>query len=274
MTRHSVAVLVAVLILGLAATGSADLVLDPLTGDGALEARYDTDVFDPNRTSPELQITGFGSVENSGGVAVFSNSQFILDIMFLDAYTNESKRSFDDLFLTAAFQPGGAAFDKIRFFDPDDTSDYTDILFSSFVDSQDFGLPVPPDTTIRGMANGAADFLSLNGALMGGVDLGVGIQRDSSATLPPTVSVGVQVFAADPNSQVRFDTFGLKNMNSFGWIVRGNNPNSGAGGTTPMCTPPPPNPAVPEPATALLFAVGVAALHRAKRRRRLSHNAS
>lgn len=276
MKKRPFAVVAAALVLGLAATGSADLVLDPLAGNNALENYYGTDPFDPNYTSPQLQITGSGSVENTGGVAVFDHTEFTLDIQFLGAYTNESKRSFEDLFLTAAFQPGGASFDRIRFFDPDEPSHFYDLSFSSFIDSQDFGLPFPPDTTIRGMSVGEADFLSLDGALMGGVELGVGLERDGQATVPPTVSVGVQIFAPDPGSKVRFDVFGLNDTSSHGWLVKGNNPNSGSGGVVPSCPslPPPPPPAIPEPATALIFLSGAAALTVIRRRRRMSHSAS
>jgi len=252
----------ALVLMGVAPRASADLVLDPLTGAGALQAQFDTDPFSPNRTSPQLQLTGEGAVENTGGCAVFSDEIFTLDIQFLAAYDNERKRSFEDLVITAAFQPGGAAFEKLRFFDPTDPSHHTDILLGSFVDSTVFGLPFPPDDTIRGMANGEADYLSLNGALMAGVDLGVGLERDRHATLPPTVNVGVQVFVPDPESKIRFDVFGLKHRSP--WVVYGNNPNSGSGGLT---TDGNGGGVVPEPVSAVVFGAGLACLHFVRRRR-------
>ena len=243
-----------------AAVASADLVLEPVTGADGIEDYYDNDVFSPNQTRPELQISGSGSVENSGGVAVFDTTEFTLDIQFLSDYRNERKRDFDTLMLTAAFQPGGAAFDKIRVYDPADPSQFLDFHYDSFVDAELLGLPMPPENVIRGMGTGEADFLSLNGALLAGVDLGVGLERDQSATSPPTVSVGVQVFAPEPESKIRFDVFGLRRNSP--WVVYGNNPNSGSGGVTTDG-----GSVVPEPATGSVVLAGAAALTWWRRRR-------
>lgn len=268
MKIQTVAILaIAAMLVGASASG--DLVLDPISGVNGLESYFGRDIFEPNYTSPQLQITGRGSLENAGGAAIWREPEFILDIQFLGAYTNENKRSFDDLFVTAAFQPGDAAFERIRFFDPLDDTEYTELSFDEFVQSTALGLPFPPDDTIHGIANGEAGFLSLDGALMGGVDLGVGLQRDRRADVPPTVSVGVQVFCVDPTSKIRFDVFGLQNTSDYGWVVKGNNPNSGSAGTEPFGStlPPPPEAVVPEPATATLVLVGAGALTWWRRRR-------
>ena len=262
--RHLLTIAAAALALSLGPFALGDLVA--ITGEGALVDYFGSDPFVPNETAPELQITGEGSVENTGGVAVFDDSAFTLDILFLNSYDNESKISFDDLMVTAAFQPGGASFQAIRFYDPNDADDFVELPFSLFIDSMDFGLPRPAEDTIRGMGTGEADFLSLNGALMGAVDLGVGLERDCDATLPSTASVGIQVVEPAPGSKIRFDVFGLNHHSP--WIVEGNNPNSGSGGMTTTCTPPPPSDVIPEPASICLLGAAVAVLHVSRRRRK------
>jgi len=252
------------LVCSLAGTGSvacADGAFEPLVGEGALESHFGTDPFDPNNTQPELAITGQGAVPNSGGVDIFSTNAFTLDIGFLDgAYTNTKKKSFDNLFLTVAFSPDGGLFDSIRFFDPGDPSDYLEFAPSQFVDSQLFGLPFPPGG-IQGIANGAGDFLSLNGALMAGIDLNASLLRDNKATEPPAVHVGVEVVnpVGGQGSRIRFDVFGLKNGAS--WNVVGNNPNSGAAGYSDGRS-------APEPASLTLLTAGAVLLGLRRRRQR------
>lgn len=241
-----------------------------VTGQGGLEAHFGTDPFSPNNTSPQLQLTGQGAIGNSGGVAVFYQDSFTLDVMFLNSPGNERKPSFEKLLLTAAYEPGGATFDRIRFYDPESPAIYVDLVSGLFVDSGDYGLIFPPGG-IRGIDNGSGDFLSLDGALIAGVDLGVGLERGPG---PPSVSIGVEILTSTPDSQIRFDVFGLNNTPSHGWNIVGNNPNLGAAGVVTMGVGPPsggpqgdPEGAVPEPTTLLLFGPGAAILIAARRRR-------
>jgi hypothetical protein len=260
------------LALALGNSASAGLILSPITGQDGLEGHFGTDPFDPNNTGPELQLTGIGSVENTGGVAVFSVDEFILDVLFLGNHANESKVSFQKLMVTAAFEPVDASFEKLRFFDPEDPGNYVDILSGEFVDSEELGLMFPPDGSIRGIGSGAGNFLSLDGALMAAVDLGVGLERDP---MPPSASLGVEVYAPSPDLSIRFDVFGLNTTPGSGWNVEGNNPNSGAagvrttggGGDDPFPDPTPGGGLVPEPTTLLLFGPGAAALIAYRRRR-------
>jgi len=253
--------------VGFAPPAWAGLILAPISGDGALEAHFQSDPFSPNNTSPQLQITGAGSVENSGGVAIFGSSAAVLDIQFLGAYGNESKPSYEKLLLTAAFRPDEPGFGGIRFFDPEEPSQHVDIPAAAFADAEAFGLIFPADG-IRGIGDGAGDFLSLDGALVAGVDLGIGLERDGDAALPPMASVGVQILAPEPGMAVRFDVFGLNDTDATGWNIQGNNPNSGAAGIVP----PPDGPEVPashlpEPGTMFLFGSAVAVLITMRRRK-------
>ena len=104
-----------------------------------------------------------------------------------------------------------------------------------FTDAETFGLPFPSDG-IKGIGNGSGDFLSLNGALVGGFDLMAGLERG----VTDSVTVSIAVTGIDSGRIVRFDIFGT---DATGNVV-GNNPNSGAAG------------AMPEPSAALLFAFG------------------
>ena len=247
----------------LVSAASADLVLSPLTGDDGLRDYYGTDVFSPNKTSAQLQISGNAYSEAPlGGYGGPSFDVYTLDVQFLGDYRDEGQRSFHSLVITAAFQPGDAAFERMRFFDLDDASQYVDVPFSAFVDPRVLGLP--PDDSIHGLSVGGLD-----ASLVAGVDLGVGLDRDSDATVPPMVSVGVQVVNPAPGSKVRFDAFGLSNTSQHGWVVKGNSAvpyvGSGSGGIEPMA---PPQPVIPEPATATIVFAGAAAILGWRRRQR------
>jgi len=117
----------------------------------------------------------------------------------------------------------------------------------NFTDAETFGLPFPRGG-IRGIANGAGDFLSLNGALVAGIDLQRSLTRGVND--PLSVQVDITGLATGP---IRFDAFGLDDDQ----IVIGNNPNSGAAGFL-----------LPEPSAPLLFAVGSLVAGYANRRYR------
>lgn len=265
----------ALIALAWSAQARADLDLEPVTGQQGLRNYFGTDPFEPNNTSPELQLTGEGSEENSGGVDVFYQDYFVLDLLFLDSLANEGQPSFQKLLLTAAIAPGDASFEKILFYDPANPWHTVMIPRSAFVDSRDLGLVFPPGG-IEGIGTGSGDFLSLDGALMAAVDLGVGLERGPALS---ATSVGVQVFASAPDALVRFDVFGLNNTVEHGWNVQGNNPNSAAAGVVTRGNYPPPPPdgggsqcpppsdVVPEPTTLFLLSAGASVLLAARRRR-------
>lgn len=210
--------------------------LSTLTGADAVSA-----FFDPNLTQPRLQLSGDGSVENSGGVAIFDADfgydAFTMDVGFLG---NAAPDAYEDILITAALADGvdysgvsirlslGAEVLSLSFDDGD------------FTDAATFGLPFPPDG-INGIGNGSGDYLSLNGALVAGWDLESALVRGVNDPL----SLQIEVFGlSDPNQLIRFDVFGL----NAGSIVIGNNPNSGAAGVNP----------VPEPAAVALYLAGLA----------------
>jgi len=249
-----------VLAIGLVPTASADLALVPITepviGESALEDYFGTDPFDPNNTAPWLQITGDGSVENTGGVALWEEETFTLDIRFLDdAYANVSHPSFENLLLTAAYQPTDGTFEKIRFFDPHDPSHAVEIDYDDFVDVDSFYFPFPPDG-ISGIGSGEADFMGLEGSRVAGLDLGLGLHRDAEATGPPTVRVGVEVIEPEhgPTVRIRFNVFGLNSASPPN--IEGNNPASGSAGYI-----------IPEPSSLGLLMLGALLLRRRARRR-------
>jgi len=256
MQKIPVVALSFMLAVALAAPARADLELTSVTGPGGLTSYYGADPFDPNNTHPRLQAGGAGSVENSGGVAVFDDDTFILDLTFLDGgYEGGGKPSYEMLLLTAATEADHVGFEKLRFFDPDDPSEAVEIPYSAFVDAEAFGLPFPPGG-IKGIGDGAGDFLKLQGSLMAGVDLGVGLQRRQSASDPvPTVRVGVQVVNPAVVCAVRFDVFGLNRHSPPN--IQGNNPNSGAAGYY-----------VPEPSSLTLLGGGVLLAWARRRRKR------
>jgi len=231
---------------------------DPILGPSALEVYYGNDPFEPNNTDPQLQIGGTGSVENSGGVAIFKDEMFILDLQFLNAYTNPQKISFEEMFLTAAFRPNQPNFEALRLFDPANPSNALEFTPDMFADSRAFGLPFPPDSNIKGIAVGEGDFLTLDGAIIVGAALGVGLQRDANATLPPTVQLGVHVVnpVEGKTVAIRFDVFGLNPDGSL-WNVQGNDPSSGSSGYF-----------VPEPCSLSLIVAGAFALAVRHSRRR------
>jgi len=211
-----------------------------LTGADAVSA-----FFDPNLTHPDLALSGAGSVENSGGVAIFSNTSFVMELDFLN---NSPPGAYDNLILTAALASGvdysGLVISVSL------GSSTAQLVFNNgdFIDAMTFGLPFPPGG-ITGIGNGAGDFLSLNGALVGGFDLETSLVRGVNNPLMLAVDIaGI----SSPDQIIRFDAFGQNGGN----IVIGNNPNSGAAGFM-----------VPEPRATLLFAVGVLIAGIATRRR-------
>jgi len=270
--------LAALVIVLVAATPAAACIIKPVAGDDALATYFGNDPFTPNNTAPELQLTGAGSVENTGGVAVFTGNEFTLDLLFLNSPTNTHKPSFSKLLVTAAFEPGGAGFDSIRFYDPDRPWDSVNIPFGSFVSAEGFGIP---EGDIRGIGNGAGDFLPLTGSQVAAVDIGVGLLRGG---LLPSASLGVEIIGASDESAIRFDVFGLNHSPCTGWNIQGNNPNSGAAGTLTGGgggggggggsgggggdIPTPSLGVVPEPTALLLFGPGALALYIKRRRNR------
>ncbi len=248
----------------IAGAASADLVLTPITGTNGFEGAYGNDVFDPNRTGAELQLSGTTFSETPlGGSGGASIDTYLLTIEFLGNYQDETAASFSSLALTAAFQPGDASFDYLRVFDPGSPTECVDIAFGAFVEADDLGLP--PDDSIHGLAvNG------LEGALMAGVDLGAGLERDADAVTAPMVTVGVQIHNPDPGLKVRFDAFGLAEVEADGRVVTGNNAvpyeGSDGSGAEPLDLEAPAS-VVPEPATSFFVMAGAAALHLWRRRR-------
>ena len=211
-----------------------------LTGADAVSA-----FFDPNLTHPDLALSGAGSVENSGGVAIFSNTSFVMELDFLN---NSPPGAYDNIILTAALASGvdysGLVISVSL------GSSTAQLVFNNgdFIDAMTFGLPFPSNG-IKGIGNGAGDFLSLNGALVGGFDLETSLVRGVNNPLMLAVDIaGI----SSPDQIIRFDAFGQNGGN----IVIGNNPNSGAAGFM-----------VPEPRATLLFAVGVLIAGIATRRR-------
>lgn len=248
----------------IAASASADLLLAPIAGTDGFEGTYGSDVFHSNRTGAELQLSGTTFPETPlGGSGGPSIDTVLLTIEFLGDYQDETAASFSSLALTAAFQPGDASFDYLRVFDPGNPTEYVDIAFGAFVDANDLGLP--PDEPIHGLTvNGLDD------TLMAGVDLGAGLERDADAPVPPSLTVGVQVYNAESGSKLRLDAFGLSDVNPHGLTVTGNNAMpyavSSAGGESHVDLEAPAS-VVPEPATSFFVMVGAAALHAWRRRR-------
>ncbi len=222
------------LLAGLLPVGEASA-LSTLTGSDAVSA-----FFDPNLTQPRLELSGAGSVENSGGVAIFDASfgydSFALDVDFLG---NNAPDAYEDIVITAALAPGvdysGVSIRLAL------GADVMSLAFDGgdFTDATSFGLPFPPGG-ITGIGNGAGDYLSLNGALVAGWDLESSLARGVNDPLSLQVEV---IGLSAPDQLVRFDVFGLNG----GRIAIGNNPNSGAAGVKP----------VPEPAAVALYLVGL-----------------
>jgi hypothetical protein len=206
--------------------------------------------FDPNLTHPSLQLGGAGSTENSGGVAIFGSASFEMRVNFLSSSPPDF---YDNILLTAALDADldyAGLVVSVTF-----AGSQASLAFADFIDAETFGLPFPPGG-ITGIANGAGDFLSLNGALVGGFDLGTSLERGVSNPLLLQVAVtGI----SNPDQIVRFDVFG-QNADD---IVIGNNPNSGAAGFRV----PGGSFLVPEPRATLLAALGLLIAGVATRRR-------
>src|SRR5262245_36672103 len=83
--------LASALVAGLASTASATT---KLTGSDAVSA-----FFNPNMTQPDLALGGGGSVENSGGVAIFDKTSFVMNLDFLN---NGPPGFYENIILTAA----------------------------------------------------------------------------------------------------------------------------------------------------------------------------
>jgi hypothetical protein len=222
--------------------------LATLTGDDAITAN-----FDPNNTSPHLELQVVGSTtETTGGVSLAESNTFDLDIMFKDGGGVDT---YDNLILTAALDSGvdntgvsvtltinGSSETLTYSLDFPDAEDFTD--------AEDFGIPFPPlgNDKIDGISNGSGDFLSLNGALVGGFDLMTGLDRG----VTDVVTVSLSVTGLGDGSIMRFDIFGTDENGN----IIGNNPNSGAAGV------------VPEPSAALAFGAGVLVVGSTVRRRK------
>ena len=235
MRARSVWVLCAGLLVAPAVPASATTTL---TGTDAVSA-----FFDPNLTHPSLQLGGAGSTENSGGVAIFGSASFGMTVDFLSSSPPDF---YDNILLTAALDAGvdyAGLVVSVTF-----AGSQASLAFADFIDAETFGLPFPPGG-IKGIGNGAGDFLSLNGALVGGFDLGTSLGRGVNDPLQLQVDItGI----SNPDQIVRFDVFG-QNADD---IVIGNNPNSGAAGFL-----------VPEPRATLLSALGLLIAGFATRRR-------
>ena len=219
--------------MNLAAAAAAVLLAGPafaigtLTGLDAVSA-----AFDPNYTSPHLELQVVGStMETTGGVSLSSSGTFDLDIQFKDG---SGEDRYYNLILTAALDSGvdNSGVEIAVVFGGSAGLAYDN---GDFTDAEDFGLPFPSDG-INGIGNGSGDFLSLNGALVGGFDLMTGLERG----VTDLVTVSITVTGVSSDRIVRLDVFGTDHDG----IVIGNNPNSGAAG------------AMPEPSAALLFSLG------------------
>jgi len=256
MGKQRLLLVAALLLMAVGAPARADLELVAITGVNALENYYGADPFDPNNTHPYLQLDGAGSQENEGGVAVFEDDTFILDLTFLDdGYATDGKPNYEMLLLTVGTHANHAGFEEIRFFDPDDPSESVEIPYSAFVDSEQFGMIFPPDG-VRGQGEGAGELLKLEGNVMAGVDLGTGLTRRESESDPvPTVRVGVQVINPAVVCGIRFDVFGLNHYSPPN--IQGNNPLSGGAGYY-----------VPEPSSLSLLAGGLVLAWARRRRKR------
>ena len=217
------------------------LALQTLTGDDAM-----TSFFDPNNTSPRLELQVVGStLETTGGISLSTSGSFDLDIRFKDG---GGPHVYDNLILTAALDSS-----------VDNSSVEISVLFGGtetlvfnngdFTDAEDFGLPFPADG-ITGIGNGSGEFLSLNGALAGGFDLMASLERG----VTDVVTVSIMVTGIDSGRIVRFDIFGTDKSGN----VIGNNPNSGGAGV------------MPEPSAALLFGFGTLLVGMRMRYRRQS----
>ena len=224
LRRPSILIVLAALVL---LVGSPALALGTLTGADSM-----TDAFDPNNTSPHLELNVDNSaLETPGGVSLSESGTFDLDIGFKD---NGGEDFFDNLILTAALDStaDNSAVEITVIFGGTVSVSYA---AGDFTDAQAFGLPLPPGG-IRGIAYGEGDYLNLDGAEIVGFDLMAGLERD----VVDFITVSIIVSGLSTDGLVRFDIFGLDASGN----VIGNNPNSGAAGV------------IPEPNAALLFGIG------------------
>jgi hypothetical protein len=220
---------------------------------GAGEARalssfggFLNNAFDPNNTFPHLELQVVGStLESAGGVSLSTDTSFDLDIMLKDGGGADA---YENLILTVATNSNALS---ISITCPVCGPGTVTLDSAGFGSATDFGLVFPPDG-IRGIGNGAGDYLSLDGALVGGFDLMTGLERGSVESV--RVAVEVAGFDYTSGDRLRLDVFGTDPDGS-GNVI-GNNPNSGAAGVAP------------EPSAGLVFGLGLLTVSRFVRRRR------
>jgi hypothetical protein len=228
-----------------------------------------------DRTAVHLQLSAPGMIE-TGGVALLplqpGDSSFTMTAGFLGANAPDS---YDDFIILASLDP---SFDNSAL---SITLDGQTIAASQFVDAAAFGIPFPPNG-INGIANGAGDYLSLNGAVVAAWEFDTQLVRPGEE-----VDVLISGYTGSLDQKIRFDVFALDetpetlqttttvngrgrgngNQNQNGnqggsttapatvtRLIVANNPNSGALGV------------IPEPSAAIVFAVGAAIVGGATRR--------